>query len=70
MVSLLIMIGAAIIFAAIIMPIAISAGLVAMLNYAIMSFAPFVLLPVGFMFLLLSLKLAGKLSWGLKHTKA
>ena len=65
MVSLLIMIGAAIIFAAIIMPIAISTGLIAMLNYAIMSFAPFVLLPVGFMFLPLGLKLAGKLSWGL-----
>ena len=70
MVSLLIMIGAAIISAVIIMPIAISAGLVVMLDHAIMSFAPFVLLPVGLMFLLLALKLAGKLSWGLKHTKA
>jgi hypothetical protein len=70
MASLLIMIGGTFIFVAIIMLIAITAGLVTMLNYAIVSFAPFVLLPVGFVFLLLGLKLAGKLSWGLKHTKA
>lgn len=59
----LIIIGIAFIFGAIIILIAIAAGLTALFELAILGVAPIVLLPVGVVFLFLGLALAGKFAW-------
>ncbi len=69
MASGLIIIGVAFIFGALIILIAIVAGLITLLELAFLGVAPIVLLPVGVVFLFLGLALAGKFAWGLKHTR-
>ena len=64
-----IIIGAAFIFGAIIILIAIAAGLITLIELPILGVAAIILLPMGVVFLFLGLALAGKFAWGLKHTR-